>query len=123
MDISLDPFPYAGTTTTCEATLMGVPTITLRGDHHAHNVGVSLLSHLGHSEWVADSVEQYVARAVALASDIPALAAIRAGLRDEFLGSPLCDGKSYVAEVEQLFRELWGRWCDEHDTEGEIDTR
>ncbi|KAF6169233.1 hypothetical protein GIB67_013663 [Kingdonia uniflora] len=44
MDISLDTFPYAGTTTTCESLYMGVPCVTMGGSIHAHNVGVSLLS-------------------------------------------------------------------------------
>jgi protein O-GlcNAc transferase len=47
MDISLDTFPYAGTTTTCESLYMGVPCVTMAGSVHAHNVGVSLLTKVG----------------------------------------------------------------------------
>ena len=45
--LSLDTFPYAGTTTTCESLYMGVPCVTMAGSVHAHNVGVSLLSKVG----------------------------------------------------------------------------
>lgn len=44
---SLDTFPYAGTTTTCESLYMGVPCVTMAGSVHAHNVGVSLLTRVG----------------------------------------------------------------------------
>lgn len=44
---SLDTFPYAGTTTTCESLFMGVPCVTMAGSVHAHNVGVSLLNKVG----------------------------------------------------------------------------
>lgn len=44
---SLDTFPYAGTTTTCESLYMGVPCVTMGGTVHAHNVGVSLLTTVG----------------------------------------------------------------------------
>ena len=60
LDIALDVFPYAGTTTTCETLWMGVPTVTLRGNCHACNVGVSLLTAVGRPEWIADNVEQYM---------------------------------------------------------------
>jgi predicted O-linked N-acetylglucosamine transferase (SPINDLY family) len=60
LDIALDVFPYAGTTTTCETLWMGVPTVTLRGNCHAGNVGVSLLSAIGCPQWIAGSTEQYM---------------------------------------------------------------
>ena len=59
MDVALDTFPYAGTTTTCEALWMGVPVVTLAGRTHASRVGVSLLSHAGLAEWVASTPGEF----------------------------------------------------------------
>ena len=69
VDIALDPFPYNGTTTTCEALWMGVPVVTLRGDRHAGRVGASLLSQIGLTDLIANSVEEYVEIALALAGN------------------------------------------------------
>ena len=115
MDICLDPWPYAGTTTTAEAFYMGVPCLTLVGACHAHNVGASLVAAVGlGSEWVAHSVEEYVERAQELSSDVRALSALRTGMRPRMLASPLCDTPSFVERLEDTYRELFGRWVAEN---------
>jgi predicted O-linked N-acetylglucosamine transferase (SPINDLY family) len=106
VDVALDPFPYNGTTTTCEALWMGVPVITLAGATHVSRVGASLLTHLGQADWIAASPEDYVVRAARLASDRPALAGIRAGLRERMRASPLCDERTFVRGLEEVMARL-----------------
>ncbi len=69
VDVALDPTPYNGTTTTCEALWMGVPVVALAGDRHAARVGASLLTAIGHPEWIAHSAGDYIRIAAALAVD------------------------------------------------------
>jgi protein O-GlcNAc transferase len=57
--------------------------------------------------------EQYVDTAVKLASDLPALAEMRAGLRARVGASPLCDGKRFAAHFASLLRDAWREWCAE----------
>lgn len=111
VDIALDPFPYNGTTTTCEALFMGVPTVTLAGDRHAARVGVSLLTAAGMPELIARSPDEYVELARRLASDPAGLAGLRREIRPRLLGSPLCDGPGYARRLEEAYRAMWRRWC------------
>ncbi|KAK8953261.1 putative UDP-N-acetylglucosamine--peptide N-acetylglucosaminyltransferase SPINDLY [Platanthera guangdongensis] len=111
MDISLDTFPYAGTTTTCESLYMGVPCVTLAGSVHAHNVGVSLLNNVGLAHLVAKTEDEYVGMAVKLASDVSALSELRMSLRELMLKSPLCDGSKFTKQLESLYRSMWHRYC------------
>jgi hypothetical protein len=114
MDISLDPFPYAGTTTTMESLFMGVPVITLAGGCHAHNVSCSLLSAVGLAEqWVARDVDQYVALAVKHAADVAALQQLRQGLRQQMLSSRMCDWQPFVAGLEDTYEAMWRQWVQE----------
>jgi tetratricopeptide (TPR) repeat protein len=112
VDIALDTHPYAGVTTTCDATWMGVPTVTLAGNMHVSRSGVSLLSAVGLPELIAQSAEEYVEIAVRLASDLPRLAALRAGLRERMRQSPLCDGRRLAREIEAAYRDMWRKWCE-----------
>ncbi|XP_022888525.1 probable UDP-N-acetylglucosamine--peptide N-acetylglucosaminyltransferase SPINDLY isoform X1 [Olea europaea var. sylvestris] len=111
MDISLDTFPYAGTTTTCESLYMGVPCVTMGGAVHAHNVGVSLLTTVGLSNLVANNEDEYVQMSLQLASDITALSSLRMKLRDLMLKSPLCDGSKFTQGLESTYRNVWQRYC------------
>lgn len=104
--VALDTTPYAGTTTTCEALWMGVPVVTLRGSVHAARVGASLLHACGHPEWIAESPEQFVELAVTLGRDRDSLRTLRATLREEIRGSPLCDEASHTLAIENLYLAL-----------------
>lgn len=112
VDIALDPFPYNGTTTTCEALWMGVPVITLAGETHAGRVGVSLLTRAGLPELIAESPEDYVKIAVTLASDLKRLTDLRQGLRERLQRSPLMDAAGFTRSLEQAYREMWRKYCE-----------
>jgi len=119
MDIALDCFPYQGTTTTCEALWMGVPVVTLAGDRHASRVGASLLTAAGHPEWIASSPEEYARIAARLSADPDRLRALRTGLRDDLLGSPLMDYGAQAAHFGAAVRSCWAAWCALHAPKAE----
>lgn len=107
VDVILDTFPFPGGTTTCEALWMGVPTLTLAGDTLLARQGASMLTAAGLGDWVVTSAEDYIAKAVTLTSDIPKLAALRAGLRAQASTSPLFDAERFARNFEDA---LWGMW-------------
>ncbi len=111
VDLALDTYPYHGTTTTCEALYMGVPVLTLRGSRHASRVGASLLHAVGLDDLIADSPDDYVSKASALARDAVRLARLRAELRPRMLASPLCDAPAFARRFERLLRSVWHAAC------------
>ena len=113
VDIALDTFPYNGTTTTCEALWMGVPVITFSGENHAGRVSASLLAAAGLSSCVGKDRNDYRRIAVEMASDVAALSELRASLRPSLLASTLCDGNRLAGEIEQAYRQMWRKWCEE----------
>lgn len=111
LDVSLDTFPYHGTTTTCDALWMGVPVVVRAGQTHASRVGRSLLHAVGLDELVHSTVDAYVACATALARDIDRLTLLRRSLRGRMLASPLGDPRRFVPDYELALRALWRSHC------------
>ncbi|MDR3517057.1 MAG: tetratricopeptide repeat protein [Azospirillaceae bacterium] len=111
VDIALDPGPYNGTTTTCEALWMGVPVVSLRGDRHAARVGASLLHRVGCADLIAETPDDYVGRVVALAADPDRRRHLRQALRPAMAASPLCDATRFGRDFADALRHAWRAWC------------
>jgi predicted O-linked N-acetylglucosamine transferase (SPINDLY family) len=113
VDIALDPFPYNGVTTSLEAMYMAVPFVTLAGLWPAARMGATIATHIGHSEWIATTPEEYVGIAAGLAADRPALLALRNTLREALLASSLTDGAAFTRRLEATYRQAWKTWCEQ----------
>ena len=111
IDVALDPFPFCGGTTTCDALWMGVPVVTMAGATAVSRGGKSILNNVGCWQWVAEDVEGYVARAVKLAGDVAEIARLRRTLRGRMQASPLLDGVGFAHGFEEALRAMWGEYC------------
>lgn len=100
VDIALDPVPYNGTTTPCEALWMGVPVLTLVGAAHRQRVSYSILKNIGVEDTIAYDENQYVAIAEGLASDLDVLAKLRERVAEAIRRSILCDPARFTRQFE-----------------------
>jgi protein O-GlcNAc transferase len=107
IDIALDPFPYTGGLTVCEALWMGVPVLAMAGDSFCARHAFSHLSNVGLDDWAVTDAEAYVGQAIRRARDLPALAALRAGLRERVAASPLVDAARFAAGLAKALHRAW----------------
>ena len=111
VDIALDTAPRTGVTTTADALWMGVPVITLAGTRFIERLGASLLSSVGLESLIARSPDEYVEKAVALASDAARRRQLRDSLRARMQASPLCDGRDLARALEDAYQRMWRGWA------------
>ncbi|NNG24337.1 O-linked N-acetylglucosamine transferase, SPINDLY family protein [Telluria aromaticivorans] len=111
VDVCLSPFPYSGSTTVGHALWMGVPTLATVGATNPSHAAVSFISHVGLRDFVTDDEATYVRLGVFLSQNIPALAAMRAGMRERFVNSVLGYPGVTAAGLEHGLRLMWQRWC------------
>jgi protein O-GlcNAc transferase len=110
IDIALDPFPWGGGITTCNALWMGVPVVTLFGRTAVGRGSATILSSIDAPELIARSPEEYIQIANDLAHDLPRLKELSASLRQRMLGSPLMDAPRFARSVETVYRQMWQTW-------------
>ena len=111
LDVTLDPFPYGGGTTTMHSLWMGVPVVTLRGPSALARNSVGPLTEVGLQHLIASTPSAYVDIAKELASNLTELKTIRMGLRDRMRASPLMDQHAFTKNMERAYRAMWRAYC------------
>jgi len=112
IDISLDPFPFQGNTSTCESVWMGVPVLTLKGDRYLFHFGESINSNLNMKDWIADNKDDYLKKAIKFSSDIDRLAKTRMTLRKSALLSPVFDSKQFSKYFGEMLWYMWNNFTE-----------
>ncbi|MBI5752834.1 MAG: tetratricopeptide repeat protein [Hydrogenophilales bacterium] len=104
VDISFDPFPFNGSTTSFESLWMGVPVLTLAGEAMVSRWGATILTQARLTEWITGNESSFLQAAQTLAADLPRLATLRGSLRRQVEASSLCDAPRYTRHWERLLR-------------------
>ena len=124
LDLALDPFPFSGGQTSCEALWQGVPVLTLPGSTIVSRQTLGFLHCIGlDGELAASDLADYEARAIALAGNPARLAELRRGLRDRMAASPLGDVRGFTGDLERLLQSRWeallAQGCRDHNPEAQ----
>jgi predicted O-linked N-acetylglucosamine transferase (SPINDLY family) len=113
VDIALDTTPFSGGTTTCDSLWMGAPVVTAPGVRSWSRSAASVLTTVGLTDWIAESEEDYVRRAVRFALEPSRISELRRSLRSRMLESPLMDERGFARDMEGAYRRMWQSWCSQ----------
>jgi predicted O-linked N-acetylglucosamine transferase (SPINDLY family) len=112
IDICLDPLPYNGITTTCDALWMGVPVVTLAGQTAGGRGAASILANVDLKDLIASNPDEFVQIVSSLAKDPARLINLRQTLRDRVTRTPIMDAPRFAKAMETAYRQMWQAWCD-----------
>ena len=111
IDVSLDPFPYPGGTTTCESLYMGVPVITLKGNDFLSRNSENILINSDLKNYVAKNKKEYKEIAIEISQNINILN--KEEIRRKFFKSSIMDGKNFTRELELNLVKIWNTYCQD----------
>jgi predicted O-linked N-acetylglucosamine transferase (SPINDLY family) len=106
IDIALDPTPFCGGLTTAEALWMGVPVISLVGQRPVARQGFALLRAAHLDQCAALDAEDYISKAIAMATKLNDLQALRLNMRTQLMASPLMDGPGLARDFEEVLQMM-----------------
>ncbi len=113
VDAVLDTFPYAGGDTTLAALDRDVPVITLRGNgcggpsgRNAERVGASILTHLGVTDTICESEQEYIACAIRLAQDTSLLSSLRRRIADARVHSVMGNVANHTKSLQRAYVKI-----------------
>jgi protein O-GlcNAc transferase len=106
VDAVLDTFPYAGGDTTLAALDRDVPVVSLVGKRNAERVGASILTHVGVTETLCYSEEEYIRCAVRIAQDEKWRSQLRARLQDARRTSPFFKTATHTRALERAYFDI-----------------
>ncbi len=107
IDLALDPLPYNGITTTCDALYMGTPVLCMLGNTPAGRAGASILKTVGLEPYIAANPQAFIESAVTLAEQAVQQRGQRLALRRKMQQSPLMDGPRFARDMEAAYRQMW----------------
>ena len=122
LDIVLDTFPFNGGTTSCAATYMGVPVVSMYGESLVSRMGLSILSNLDAAHLAVPDEAAYVRAAVGLANDREYIRSFKRTARQKYKSTSLGNGHLFArsfedACVEMLRQKQAGEWSYVHKIE------
>jgi predicted O-linked N-acetylglucosamine transferase (SPINDLY family) len=106
-DLFLDTLPYNAHTTAGYALLAGLPVLTCPGRGFAARVAGTQLNALNLPELLSNSLQEYEAKALELATNPPLLQAIRQKLARAVLDAPLFNTDRYRRHLEAAYVTMW----------------
>lgn len=106
----MDTHPYNAHTTASDALWAGLPVLTQIGETFAGRVAASLLNAIELPELITSTRQEYVERAIELATNPEKLAAIKYRLSQNRLTSPLFNTQLFTRHLEQAYEAMYERY-------------
>ena len=85
---------------------MGVPVLSKMDRPSVGRISAAALKPLGLDDWLVETAEAYVEKAVSFASDLEALSELRAELRNRVDQGPHLDAATITGPLENAYREM-----------------